>query len=37
MIRILLFRVLYWDPLFLETPILEIGTKGFRGFTAYRV
>ena len=20
-IRILLFRVLYWDPLFLETPI----------------
>ena len=32
-IRILVFRVLYWDPLFLETPILKTlyaATPGFR-------
>ena len=26
-IGILLFRVLYWDPLFSETPILKCGIR----------
>ena len=32
MIRILLFRVLYWGPLFSETPmsVLGFGDVGFR-------
>ena len=41
-IRILLFRVLYWDPLFLETPKSCLGSEtqlkrgvGFRGFRVF--